>query len=80
LGIKKCDFCGLEGTPHVGVFSCVNDLAARIRSIEPKLRKAEDLLYWVANNGILEAYEHSKDMQELDAVNLKHIRELWGLS
>lgn len=74
----KCEFCGTVGIQHKGVFSCANDLVTQLKKIKPKLRKAEDLLFYVVTGGMLHAFKNDYKLTKQDARMIKEIEEFTG--
>lgn len=79
MGVKKCNYCGTTGVKHDGVFSCVNDLTLSVKKMKPKLRQAEDLLYWVMSSGALDLLEKNTAFTQIELDKIKQIKKITGL-
>jgi hypothetical protein len=78
MPITKCDFCGTKGTRHSGIFSCANDLMAQMKILRPKLKQAEDLLFWVVVSGMMDAFVQDYELEENDYEKIEDIKKFTG--
>lgn len=74
----RCEFCGTVGVQHQGVFSCANDLVTQIKKLKPQLRQAEDLLFKLVTNGMMDALKNDYEWEEDDLKLIKEIEKFTG--
>ncbi len=78
MGIKKCEYCGMKGVSHSGIFSCANDLVAEVKRLRPRLKQTEDLLFWVVVSGMMDAFVSDYELEQSDYDKIEEIKKVTG--